>query len=803
MIKNYLKLAFKSIISQGHQSVISAISLSVALSCSILILLYVQYELSYDNYHKKADQIYRIVAKNPGSKYLGKSGFAVTSGPLKEVLANEVPGIKYSTKCMLRTHILDNKSSLVEEKGILYTDPDFLRIFTFPVISWDPVEALKEPFTLLLTKKMAIKYFGNEDPIGKTIKADNSYIFTVSGVLEDIPVNSHFNFDFITGIKTYYSIRGGKERVERWGSNIFITYISLMDNVKPEDIKDNLEKLNLKYVNKENHPGRSLLVPEPLKGIHLSGNANFELGNNNDIRYLYLITSIGIFILLIACFNYMNMATARSYSRGREIGILKVTGSSKNNIIVQFLIESVLLSAGALILALIIVWFLIPVFSAFADSPMNYGMIFEHFALIKIIALMLFAGLFAGIYPAIHLSSISPLHLIKEDFKNIGGKRRSVNLRNLIVVLQYTISIVALISTMTVLRQLSFIKASDPGFVKDNILNVFLRDPVIRANPEVLISTLRENPQIVDIATSVNLPTTIIANASADWDGKSPGENLNIFRCGIGDNFIDFYNLEIIAGRGFSKDFSADSVNSLIINQKTASDLGWYDPIGKRLAFGNNTEHVKVIGVVKDFYFHSLHLDIEPLSFSPVGGVSFPSARYISIKFNPGTILETRQFVEKTLKDLSPGFLNPVTVFSDTVDDMYKTEKKTADIFIISTVLAVILTCLGQYSLSAYTTRSRSREMVIRKVMGSQPSGILALLTSEMAKWILVSLFFAWPIAYFLMTKWLQGFAYHIKIGAGVFIYSLLISILISLIAISYHVIKLSRVNPAELIRHN
>ena len=315
MIKNYLNLALKSIISQGHQSFISAIGLSVALSCSIIIFLYVQYELSYDGYHKNADRIFRIVGKQPGHRYMGKTGYVVTPGPLKEALVNEIPEIKYSTKCTLRSHILESKSSLFIENGFLYTDTDFLKIFMFPVISGNPDEALREPFAILITKEMAMKYFGNEDPIGKTINADNNYIFTVRGVIETIPVNSHFQFSFLTGFETLYSIRGGKEKVERWGTNTFMTYVELMDNVNPEGIKAKLAELYFKYMGNEDHTNPDQLIPEPLKAIHLSGNANFELGNNNDIRYLFLISSIGLFILLIACFNYMNMATARSFGR--------------------------------------------------------------------------------------------------------------------------------------------------------------------------------------------------------------------------------------------------------------------------------------------------------------------------------------------------------------------------------------------------------------------------------------------------------------------------------------------------------
>ena len=802
MIKNYFRLAFKSIISQGHQSIISAIGLSLALSCSILILLYVQYEISYDRYHKNADHIYRIVSKQPGNMYMGKNVFAVTPGPLKEAIVNEIPEVKYSTKCGYNFHTLEYNSNLYTEKGFLYADTDFLKIFTFRVNSGNPAEALKEPFTLFITNEMATKYFGNEDPIGKTINADNKYLYTVRGILENIPLNSHFRFDFLTGMETFYSIVGGRENAEQWDSFEHTTYIQLADNTSSEDIKDKLNNLVTKYLSTSSFFKGVQFIPEPLTGIHLGGNANFEIGNNNDIRYIYLISSMGILIILIACFNYMNMATARSYNRGREIGILKVSGSSKYDLILQFVTEAVLLSFGGLILSFVIVFFLLPVFSGFTERPLIYRTIFEFTTLIKIIVLTMVTGIFAGIYPAFHLSSISPLQLIKEDFRNLGGKRKSGQLRNLLIVIQYIISIVALICTFTVLRQLNFIRTTDVGFVHDNIITIDLKDPVIRRNPEFLVSELREYPNILDIATSVNLPVTTSGASYASWDGKPEEVKQFVFQAGIGNNFIDFYKLKIIAGRGFSDDYSADTANSFIINQTAARITGWDDPVGKRFGFSKEKGLGTVIGVVKDFHFQSLHLAVEPLAFAAVGNEEYKVTRYISIKVNPGTISETRIFVEEKLKKLSPHYLNTVSILSDRIDSMYNSERKLSTIFIFSTVLAVILTCLGQYSLSSFTTKSRTKEMVIRKVMGSKPSGIMAMLTGEMAKWILISIFFAWPVAYFLMTKWLQGFAYHVKIGTGVFMVSLIISLVISIIAISYHVIKLSRVNPAEIIRH-
>jgi putative ABC transport system permease protein len=800
MVKNYLKMALKSIKSQGQQSVISCIGLSVALSCSILILLYVQYELSYDKFHTRADRICRIVTKQSAEySYMGKDIFAVTPASLKDALVKNIPEVENSTKCRFMAHTLEYNSSLFTENGFLYADTDFLKIFTYPVISGNPAEELKEPFTLFITSDMANKYFGKEDPIGRTIKADNKYLFTVRGVLENIPKNSHLDFDFLTGFGTLYKMRGGRERVETWTNFSYSTYVKLQDKVAPEDITGKLKELVKKSFPNEPLFKDIQLIPVPLVNIHLGGTINFDPGNNSDIRYLYLIISIGIFILLIACFNYINMATARAFSKGREIGILKVAGGSKADLVLQFITEAVLLSLGGLILAIGIIYFILPVFSAFAERPLTFRMIFEFDTLIKIFVLTFLTGILAGIYPAFHLSLKSPLCLIREDFKNMG-RRRSGKLRNLFVVLQYTISIVALISTFVVFRQLSFIRNNDIGFRKDNILTISLKDPVIRKRPEVLIKELRENSAIVDISISAYLPYSTTSAGLGTWEGKPPETNVTVFRNGLGTDFIDFYNLKIVLGRGFSKDFSADSTSSFIINQTAAKMIGLDNPVGKKLGF-MGSEPGTIIGVVKDFNFQSLRLGIEPLALSLIGSKEFPETPYISVRVSPGSLSGTRSFIEKKLKELSPHYLNPVSILSDDIDAMYSSDRKLSTILVFASVLAVILTCLGQYSLSSYTTKSRMKEMVIRKVMGSQPSGIMAMLTRDMAKWILISLLFAWPIAYLLMTKWLQSFAFHINIGADVFILSLLVTLLISVIAISYHVIKLSKVNPAEMIR--
>lgn len=801
MVKCYFRLSVRSIISQGRHSFISMFGISIALTCAILIITYVQYELSYDAYHENADQIYRILSKQPRNQYMGRDLFAVTPDPLKNALLNDIPEIKNSTKCKLKTHILEYNSKLYEENGFLYADTDFLEVFTFAVISGNADEALKDPFTLFMTKDMAVKYFGNEDPIGKTIMADNKYLFTVCGIMENIPQNSHFHFDFLTGIETLYLVEGGREDAGKWDSFSHTTYIQLLGNTRPEDIEDKLDDLTSRYMSSHPFFKDSRFIAEPLREIHLRSEANFSIAANGDIRYIYVLSAAGVLILLIACFNYMNMANARSYNRGRETGILKASGAGKGEVIIQLVTESVLISFGGLVIAVVISGILLPPFSSFIERPLTFRMVFEYRLLIKVIVVTLATGVLAGIWPAWHLSSITPVDLINENFKTLGGNR-SWQLRNLLVVVQNVISVVALICTFTVIRQLNFIDTCEIGFEKENIITVTLTDPAIRKNPATLLNELRTNPAIIDMTTSVNLPVNTQGTSYASWEGKPEEVRQFVYRAGIGTDFIDFYGLKVIAGRGFSDDFPSDTLNNLIINETAAKITGMDDPVGKKFGFNKKEGLGTIIGIIEDYHFQTLHLAIEPLALAATGSDAFKLPKYVSIKVSPGTLSETITFIDRTVKEMSPHYLNPVSVFSDRVEMMYRSEKKLASLLILSTLLAVILTCIGQYSLSSYTTESRSREMVIRKVMGAKPAGIIVLFISKTVKWLLISFLLAWPIAYILMTKWLQIFASHVNIGIGVFLHSLLIISLISLIAISYHVTKLARVNPAEMVRH-
>jgi putative ABC transport system permease protein len=390
---------------------------------------------------------------------------------------------------------------------------------------------------------------------------------------------------------------------------------------------------------------------------------------------------------------------------------------------------------------------------------------------------------------------------LKEDFKRIGGSRRGLQIKNMLVIIQYIISFVALVCTLTILRQFNFIRNSDTGFTRNDILSISLKDPEIRKYPEVLINELSGNSRITDITSCSNLPNSITSAGLGYWDGKQPETVLTVFRAGIAENFLDFFNLKIISGREFSSDYPSDTAKSIIISEKTAKMLFREDAVGKTFGF-NPEKPGTIVGVVSDFHFQSLHQTIEPMALLPIGNDDFREPEYVFVKVIPGALHETKTSVEEKLREISPHYLNPVSVLSDQIDAAYSTDRKLVAIFVFSTILAVVLTCLGQYSLTSYTTKSRTKEMAIRKVLGLHPSGILSLLATEMARWIFVSFVIAGPVAHILMTRWLQNFAYHTNIGTGVFMLSFLIILLISLTAIIYHVTKLARVNPAEMIRH-
>ncbi len=486
MFKNYLKITLRNIQKHKGYSFINIAGLSIGMTCFIVIMLYIQYEFSYDRFHENADYIYRIVMKQPGNVYQGIDVFNVTPGTLVPLLKAEYPEVEKAARISKGSGLIQANGKSFVERSCLYVDPDFLQMFTFPMISGNSTTALTEPYSMVITQEMANKYFGDRSPIGETITHDNKTKYKVTGVVENIPENSHFTFDFLASFSTFYSERG-KDRIERWNSNSYKAYIQLRRDTDAANLQSQFPALVTKYKGEDSE---HQFLLQPLTQIHLDGNINFELGTNNDMRYIYIFSAIGLFILLIACFNYMNLATARSVQRAKEVGLRKVVGADRIQLIRQFMGESVLFAVTALLLALIFVKLLLPVFSSFIDRNLEFYLLRDISLPLELLAISLIVAVVSGIYPAFFISSYQPAAILKGSL-NKGSKASSV-FRNSLVVFQFVISIILIFSTVTIYQQLNYIRNKNLGFQKDHIVSVYIRDLNLRKKHETF--KISQNP---------------------------------------------------------------------------------------------------------------------------------------------------------------------------------------------------------------------------------------------------------------------------------------------------------------------
>lgn len=800
MMFHKIKLAMRAILSQKSQSLINILGVSIGLSCTILIVLYVNYEFSYDNFHNRPNSIYRVAHLNPGGFYRGSNLYVPTPPLLKEELAGNCPEVEYATKLSIETMVLESNQHIFRESRFMFADKDFFNVFSFPIIIGDPKTILKEPFTLLISRDMAKKYFGDENPVGKILRANNKNDYTVKGVFENIPQNSHITFDFISGFVTIYSLRGGRDRIERWNNFSYVSYVKLFEWAKAGDLTDDLESI-VKTQLPEHRKDYTFFL-QPLTRIHLGGNINFEISQNIDKKQLLFMISVAFFILLIAIFNYINLASARNFNRGKEIAVKKVSGGSKSDIIGQLVLESLLISMVSLIASLFLAWLLIPFFEEYVNRNLSLGMIFDSKNLPVIILITLVSGIISGLYPAFQLSSFKPVSLLNGTRMWRSGQ--SGKLRNILVIMQYSISVIALVSTIVIFKQLNYIRESNLGYRYEDIINIDVRDPSIRASNEHVKEQIIRNPSVSAVSVSANLPNTITSTYTAKyWEGMDTQDEIVFYRGEIDENFLDLYDIRITDGRNFTKGES-DGTERYIINQSTAKALGWDNPIGKRLGFTEGQDPGLVIGVVEDFHFQTLRLKIEPvaLNYYRPGQPKVSGRSLISVRVSPGNLSEVNMYIIDLFKELSPGYLNNTFFLADNIDAMYSDDAKLADIIMLATIIVIFLASIGLYGLSSYTTGSRNKEMVIRRIFGSSPAGIVKLYSLEFARWIIISLVVGWLAAYLIMERWLQNFIYHTDIDAFAFLFALLATILISAISVGYQVIKSAIVNPARVLRN-
>lgn len=787
MFKNYLKVAFRNIKRQKIYSLINIVGLSIGITVSILVFLLVRYERSYDSFHQNVDTIYRVTDE----------GLTMTAANLSRALKQEFPEIKYSARVVKIGGFFRNEKGFFTEIGINCVDPEFFSIFHYPLVTGDFPDPLVEPFQVLITQKLATRLFGSENPINQTINYSNRFDIIVAGVLQDIPKNTHMKFDMLASMLTFKAALGPKLEyfLNRWGSHDFWTYIRLQDNVNPVQLQDKFPQFEKKYQDKD----KMDLSLQPIRSIHLSGSQKFDMETNTDVRNLYFLSFTALLILLIACFNFMNLATAQVAKRSKEVGLRKVLGSSRDQLIRQFFGESMLFALVALGFSLLVVKLSLPAFNAFIRRNLELHIIKDPGILLILLGIVLFTNIAAGSYPALFLSSFQPVRILK---RGKFGSSKSVVFRNVLVVFQFSITIFLIFCSLVVFNQLRFLKDKSFGNMEDPIVNISISDAELSSNHNRLKNELRKNPQILDLTASFNLPISIPTGNYVSWDGQAEEERFIIRQTNADYNFVDFYGMEMVKGRNFKKEIATDRTQAVLINETAARKIGWEDPIGRRIDYGSNKDMV-VIGVLKDFNFQPLYEEIEPLAVSIIQDFGFfGGINYISVKISANHIPQALKFLEKTWKKLSPQYPFRFSFLDDSIAARYQTERKMGKSVTYIAGIAILLACMGIFGLSLFTVEEKTKEIGIRKILGASPSNIIFNLSKEFVKWVALGAMLTLPIAWLVMNKWLQNFAYRTNIGFDAFVLALALSITVAFLAVSFQSIKAALGNPVNAIRY-
>ncbi len=817
MFKNYLKIAARNLLKHQAYSLINVLGLAIGMACCILILLYVQNELRYDRHHEKAGRIYRVASDHK----FGGTHFqmAVSPAPMAEALVRDFPEVESAARFRGYGSFLIKKAGEqnFKEERVIFADDAIFDIFTIPLLAGDAKAALTAPNAVVISRASAKKYFGEADPVGQTLLFDNTDVFKITGVFEDMPDNGHFHFDFIASLTSM-----DESRNNMWVSNNFRTYLLLKEGGEPAALKAKaLEAKFPEMVKKYAGPqaeellGASLdeiirqgnqirFYLQPLQDIHLHSDLGVEFEPNGNIKYVYIFSAIAFFILLIACINFMNLATARSANRAREVGIRKVVGSYRRQLIGQFLAESIFLSVIAMALAVVMVELVLPTFNRLAEKNLQTFYFGNWPMLAALIGITLLVGVVAGSYPAFVLSAFKPVSVLKGALQ--AGARAS-RLRSALVVFQFAASVILIVGTIIIRNQLHYIQNKNLGFDKEQV--IVLHDAyALREKLDAFKNEVMRNPRIASATVSGYLPVSSDRSDTGFWpEGQRAGDNpvsMQIWSADYG--YIPTMGMEMVAGRNFSETFGADS-SAVILNEKAAKMFGFNDPLGKKIYTwgftpGQGIDRDRsipytVIGVIKDFHFASLKENIGAL------GLRLGRSRgLMSFRFKVENVAALIAFLENKWKEFAPDQPFAYSFLDERFSNMYRVEQKVGDVFSVFAGLAIFTACLGLFGLASFMAEQRTKEVGIRKVLGATAVNVTALLSKDFVKLVLVANLIAWPVAWYAMNRWLQDFAYRVNISWWVFALAGGLALLIALLTVSTQAIKAALANPVEALRY-
>jgi putative ABC transport system permease protein len=804
MFRNYLKTTIRNLWRNKTFSAINIFGLAIGIATCLIIMLFVQNELSYDRFNKKADQTVRVLFR--GTVNGGKMNEANVMPPVAQTLKADYPEVLEATRLRDygRPRISYGEKSFRDD-AFAYVDSNFFSVFTLPFVTGEAITALSQPNSIVVSQAVAEKYFGSVDPIGKMLdfKSLNTS-YKITGVIKNVPVNSHFHFDI------FGSMSGLAEAKEpSWMTSNFYTYLVLPKGYDYKKLEAKLPQAFDKYVSPQLQQSMGITMTEfrkkgndlglylqPITDIHLKSDVLFDLSPGGDIRYVYIFGAIAIFMLLIACINFMNLSTAGASKRAKEVGIRKVLGSVKSQLVRQFLTESILLTFTAMLLALVLVKLALPLFNNLSGKELDFNLIDNPMLPVVLLVFGLATGAFAGSYPAFFLSSFKPITVLKSKF-NTG--KRSINLRSGLVVFQFFISITLMVCTAVVYQQLSYIHNKELGYDKHQVLLIG-ETYLLGKNEEVLRQELAQDTRVISVSTSNFLPA---GNTNLNNFFLYPENNENqlvkTLRYDVDYNYIATLGMKIVAGRNFSKEFGTD-LSAVIINENAASAFGWKNnATGHKLTRSDNQGKkttYTVVGVVKDFHFKSLHEPISPLVMT-IGDNSGTIIAKVKTKDIPGLLADIKN--KWTAFTSEEPFM--YAFLDERFNQTYEKEQKMGMILGIFACLTICVACLGLFGLATFTAEQRTKEIGIRKVLGATVTGVASLLTRDFLKLVFVGFVFATPIAWYIMNRWLQDFAYRIDVEWWVFVLAAVASILITIFSVSFKAIKAAVANPIKSLR--
>jgi predicted permease len=788
MIKNYFKIAWRNLVKHKAFAAINIAGLAIGMACSIFILLWVQNELSYDRFHKNAGQIYRITAR------AGDFNAAVNCAGMPPELKLQIPTVKNFVRISHpASNVFEVGTRKFEEKNVFYADSTFLEVFSFPLVKGNSKTALMRPDAVLITEDMATKYFGQENAIGKSLRKNNGDNVTVTGILANIPSNSHLQFDFI--LPTSAIAQSDNDlRTSTWMNFNYYAYIQLDKNFKATTSA--VENLN-RQINKiyKEHVDQAKLKVEfalqPLTRIHLHSNYQVDVTGHGNVQYVNIFFVVALFILAVACINFMNLATARSARRAKEVGLRKVVGADRKQLIGQFLGESVLISFLSLVIAIVTVWLLLPAFNDLAGKDLSIYL-FDGKLLVTLISIALITGLISGSYPALFLSRFRPVQVLKGNMRKMGT---NLVFRNGLVVVQFVVSIVLLAGTAVVYKQLTFIKNMNLGFDKSNMLYLPMTGEMW-GKQQALKTELKSNPLTANYTIINDIPTNLTSGSvDVDWEGKDPKSQIVFPTLFVDENFVSAFQMQMLAGRSFSTGFKADS-NNYILNEKAVKVMGMdvATAVGKPLRLWESKG--TIIGVVKDFNYKPIQNPIEPLiiGLNRWGG-------FAVVRTQPGKTEATIKALGKISSSLNPAYPFSYGFLDQDLANLYKGEERMGQLFNLFAILAIFISCMGLYGLSAFMAEQRTKEIGVRKVLGASVFNVVYLLSTGFAGLIIIAVVIAVPLAWFAINSWLKSFAYRINADWTVFLAACVAVLIIALVTVSYESIKAAIASPVRSLR--